>query len=244
MLPTLFAALRRTDSVGEGVAGALEGAPHVPTGDGAVGAPTFTEGEKLFGCGHVLLAVRHGPAFLYAQVVDGENVRAAQIEDQKHLNGPGPDAADRDQALDQFFVGHFFGLLASRNDAVDCFLGEIFHGGNLGGREAGFAKGGLAELEHLLRAGRLVGAAESLDTAIDCGGGFAGNGLISNGFEERFEGGGGGGFVEGELNGSGDELGELLVLGGEVGHGGGEIERERRHGRGRVAQVGAKEKRN
>ena len=32
------------DFVGGGVAGALEGSPHVPTGDGAVGAPALAEG--------------------------------------------------------------------------------------------------------------------------------------------------------------------------------------------------------
>src|SRR5713226_7032095 len=50
----------RADFVGGGVAGALEGAPHVPTGDGAVGTPAFTEGEKLLGLGHVLFAVGDG----------------------------------------------------------------------------------------------------------------------------------------------------------------------------------------
>src|ERR1700682_1398593 len=57
--------------VGGGVAGALEGAPHVPTGDGAVGAPAFAEGEELLGLGHVFLAVGYGPAFFYARGVGG-----------------------------------------------------------------------------------------------------------------------------------------------------------------------------
>src|SRR6266436_4828938 len=39
-----------------GVAGALAGAPHVPTGDSAVGPPTLAEGEEFLGLGHVLLA--------------------------------------------------------------------------------------------------------------------------------------------------------------------------------------------
>src|ERR1700738_691816 len=62
------------DFVGGGVAGALEGSPHVPTGDGAVGTPALAEGQEFFGLGHVLLAVSHGPAFFYAEVVDGEDV--------------------------------------------------------------------------------------------------------------------------------------------------------------------------
>src|SRR5579864_3123197 len=69
------------DFVGGGVAGFLEGAPHIPGGDGAVGAPAFAEGQKFFGPRHVLFVVGDGPAFLYAEVVDGENVGAAKAED-------------------------------------------------------------------------------------------------------------------------------------------------------------------
>ena len=77
-----------------GVAGAMAGAPHVPTGDSAVGTPAFAEGQKFFGFGLVFFAVGDGPAFLDAEVVDGENVGAAQAEDQKHFNRPRADAAD------------------------------------------------------------------------------------------------------------------------------------------------------
>ena len=84
------------DFVGGGVAGFFEGAPHIPGGYGAVGAPAFAEGQEFFGTGHVFFAVGDGPAFFYAEVVDGENVRAAEAEDQKHFYGPGADAADGD----------------------------------------------------------------------------------------------------------------------------------------------------
>jgi len=66
------------DFVGGGVAGALEGAPHVPAGDGAVGTPAFAEGEEFFGAGLVFFAVGDGPTFLHAEIVDGKNVRAAE----------------------------------------------------------------------------------------------------------------------------------------------------------------------
>src|SRR6267143_7219824 len=68
------------DLVGYGVAGAQEGSPHVPTGDGAVGAPALAEGQKFLGLGHVLFAVGYGPALLHSEVVDGEDVGAAEIE--------------------------------------------------------------------------------------------------------------------------------------------------------------------
>ena len=118
----------REDFVGDFVAGAFEGAPHVPTGDGAIGAPAFAEGEEFFGLGHAFFAVGDGPAFFYAEVVDGEDVGAAEIEDEKHFDGPGADAADGDEAFDEFVVGEFFGLFAGGDDAGDCFGGEIFHG--------------------------------------------------------------------------------------------------------------------
>src|SRR3981189_1981914 len=55
------------DFVGRGVAGALEGAPHVPTGDGAVGAPAFAEGEELLRLGQVLCPGGYVPALFYAR---------------------------------------------------------------------------------------------------------------------------------------------------------------------------------
>src|SRR6266849_2559066 len=88
------------DFVGYCVAGAREGSPHVPTRDGAVRAPAFPEGQEFLGLGHVFLAVGYGPAFLHAEVVDGEDVGAAEIEDEEHLDGPGADAADGVEALD------------------------------------------------------------------------------------------------------------------------------------------------
>lgn len=84
------------DFVGDGVAGAFEGTPHVPRSDGAVGAPTFTEGKELFGAGLVLFSVGDGPSFLDAEVVDGQNVRTTEAENQKHFYGPCADAADGD----------------------------------------------------------------------------------------------------------------------------------------------------
>ncbi len=120
-----FAALwfSRLDFVGGGVACTLESAPHVPTGDGAVRAPAFAEGEEFFGTGLVFFAVGDGPAFLYAEVVDGKDVGAAEAEDQEHFDGPGADTADGDEALDEFFVREFFGFIECGDDAFDGFFG-------------------------------------------------------------------------------------------------------------------------
>src|SRR5208283_6083385 len=93
------------DFVGHFVAGAFERAPHVPTGDGAIGTPALAEFEKLLGRGHVLFAVGDGPTLFYAEVVDGKHVGATEAENQKHFDGPGADAADGDEALDELVVG-------------------------------------------------------------------------------------------------------------------------------------------
>src|SRR5437899_4254372 len=122
---------RRADFAQGRGAGALAGAPHVPTGDGAVRTPALAEGQEFLGLGHVLFAVGDGPALPDAEVVDGENVRAAETEDEEHLDGPGPDAAHGDQAFDELFVGQFVGFFERRNDAFDCLFSQIFHGLNL-----------------------------------------------------------------------------------------------------------------
>src|SRR5216684_3906821 len=88
------------DFVGYGVAGALEGSPHVPARDRAEGSPALPKSQQLLGLGHVFLAIGYGPAFLHAQVVDGEHIGAAEIEDEEHLDGPGADPADGVEALD------------------------------------------------------------------------------------------------------------------------------------------------
>ena len=129
-----------------GIAGAVAGAPHVPGSDGAVGTPAFAESQEFFGFGLVLFAVGDGPAFLHAEVVDGENVGATEAEDQKHFHGPCADAADGSQAFDEFLVGEFLRVIEGGDDAFDCLFGEVFHGQNFCAGEAGFAQSLFAEL--------------------------------------------------------------------------------------------------
>ena len=178
----------------------------------------------------MLLAVGDGPAFFDAKVVDGENVGAAEAEDQKHFDGPGADAADGDEAFDEFFVGELLSFFERRNDAFDGFLCEIFHCENLCAGEAGFAQGGLAELQHFFGRGNAAGGAKGFDAAKNGGGRFAGDGLVGDGFEERFIRGMGTGDIDLEWESFFDQGLQAFVAFGEEPQGFCEVERE---GRGR-----------
>jgi hypothetical protein len=181
-----FADFGGANFVGGGVAGAFEGAPHVPAGDGAVRAPAFAERQEFRGLGHVLFAIGDGPAFFDAEIVDGEDVGTAETEDQEHFDGPGADAADGDQALDEFFVCEFLGFFETGDDAFDGFLCEILHGKDFRAGEASFAERRLAQLQHFFGRGCAACRAEGFDAAEDGGGSFAGDGLVGDGFEEDF----------------------------------------------------------
>jgi hypothetical protein len=158
--------------------------------------------------------------------VDGEDVGAAEIEDEEHFDGPSADAADGDEALDEFVVGELFGLFARGDDAGECFGGEVFHGEEFGVGKAGFAESVWFELQHFFGSGRAAVVAECFDAAEDGGGGFAGDGLVCDGFHEGFVGGLGEVEIFLELFGGEDEFGKFFVLGGEVGHCEGEVEGE------------------
>jgi len=164
----------------------------------------------------VLFAVGHGPAFFDAEVVDGENVGTAEAEDEEHFDGPGADAADGDETFDEFLVGEFFGLFEGGDHALDRFLGQVFHGHDFSAGKAGFAEDGLAELQHFLRSGGTACGAEGFDAAVDGGGGFAGDGLVGDGFEESFVGGLQGILVHLEGDGFGNEAFQAIVAVGEV----------------------------
>jgi len=166
----------------------VAGAPHIPGGDGAVGTPAFAECQEFLWFGLMFFAVGDGPAFLHAEVVDGENIGAAEAEHQEHFHGPGADAADGGQALDEFLIGEFLRVIKRGDYAFDCFFCEIFHCDCFCAGEAGLAERLFAELEYFLGGRRTAGGAESFYAAENGGGSFTGDGLISDGFEESFVG--------------------------------------------------------
>ncbi len=86
-----------------------------------------------------------------------------------------------------------------RDDTCDCFFGEVLHGQDFCAGEAGFAEGLFAKLEHFLCRGGAAVRAEGFDASEDGGGGFAGDGLVDDGFLEGLVGAFGEYFVELEL---------------------------------------------
>ena len=149
-----------------------------------------------------------------------------------------PIATDRDETLDELFVRVGLGLLERGDDAVDGFLCEVFHGEDFCAREAGFAEDGLAQLEHFVRSGGAAGGTESFDAGEDGGSGFAGDGLVGDGFKEGFVGGLEWVGVGLEGNSVGDEFGEFFVAGAEMLHGLLEIEGRGADGLGGVFEHG------
>ena len=86
-------------------------------GGDLVGGFEFAEGE--------------GEAFADAVVVDGEDVGAAEAEDQQHFYGPAADAADLREVFDDGFVGHAADVSEIGDGAVDGFGGEVAEGEHL-----------------------------------------------------------------------------------------------------------------
>jgi hypothetical protein len=189
----------RARLVGEehGFAGGVAGAPHVPAGDGAPGAPLFRaaldlvdggEHRRVEGFRFWEAEEGEGESFAHAVVGDGENVGAAEAEDEEHLHGPRADAADLGQPLDDFLIGHAADGGEGGNGSVEGLRREIAQGFGLASGEAAGAEHVVGGLQQEF--GRGVEFAECGEQALeDGGGGFTVKLLINDGLEQCFKGG-------------------------------------------------------
>ena len=66
-----------------------------------------------------------------AEIVDRQDVRASELEDQQHFDCPAADSADGRQPLDDFIVGEFVDLAGGRNHPVEALGGDVLNGQNL-----------------------------------------------------------------------------------------------------------------
>ena len=216
---------------GSFLAGEVAGAPEVPAGDGAERTPLFSSpldlvdgrehgGVERFGFGQA--EEGESEAFADAVVGDGQNVGAAEAEDEEHLHRPSADAADLGKAFDDFFVGHAADLNQGGNGAVEGFGSEVAQGFGFGGGETGGAEHIVGSLQQMF--GRGVKFAKAGEQAFeDGGGGFAVELLVDDRLEERFERGVLAFEFEGEGPGAIDELAEFGVGCGEFAAGAGGI---------------------
>ena len=158
--------------------------------------------------------------------MDGEHVGTTEAKNQKHFNGPGANAADGDETLDEFVVREQEGLVVCGDDTVDGFSCEILHGGNFCAGKASFAEFGGGDFQHFLWRRRAAIFAECFDAPEDGGGGFARDGLVGDGFEEGFVGRLRVGDIDFKGRDLGDEALQAIVAIAEMANGFGKIESE------------------
>jgi len=165
-----------------------------------------------------------GEAFADAVVAGGEDVGAAEAEDQEHLDGPLSDSADLCEVVDDDVVGHLPNTGEGGDSAVEGFGGEVAEGEGLVGGEAGGAEFGGRDVEDLLWSGvdggeRGHGLEARDEPSVDGGGSFAVELLIDDGFGERFKGRLLCGEANGERASAGDKFCEFEIGCGERGRG-------------------------
>src|ERR1035437_1823706 len=120
--------------------------PQVPACDRAPWVPAFgaglhdgglgQQGRSNFGRGFEALEGKR-ESFADSIVAGGQDVGTAKPEDEHHLDGPSPDAADLGEVFDDGFVGHAADASESRDGAVDGLCGEVAQGERLVVRKAG-----------------------------------------------------------------------------------------------------------
>src|ERR1039458_2626358 len=82
-------------------------APEKPRRRRGMRTPAFAELEQVFGLRHLAFFIRDAKTGAHAKIIGGQNVLAAQLKNQKHLDRPAPDAANLGQPRDDFIVGQF-----------------------------------------------------------------------------------------------------------------------------------------
>ena len=165
----------------------IHGAPEIPRGGGAVGLPAFAEGEERSGLGHGALLVGQPEAVADAEIVHGQDVRAAELENQEHLNGPASDATRFGEPHDDFLVVQLGDVAGGRDGAVQGLGGDVADGGDLGEREAARADLGVGDAGQIFRAGKPPAGKEFFEAGEDGVGGGAVQLLVGDGLDEGLE---------------------------------------------------------
>lgn len=132
-------------------------------------------------------------AFADGVVVHGEDVGAAEAEDEEHLDGPSSHAPDLRQVRHDVVVGHAADAGEGGDGAVEGFGGEVAEGEGLVAGEAGGAELLVGTIEEVLGGGVAANAADGVEAfkeaAVNGGGSLAVELLVDDGFGEGFKGG-------------------------------------------------------
>ncbi|CAH2599734.1 conserved protein of unknown function [Rhodovastum atsumiense] len=94
----------------------VRGPPQVPGGKAAERCPAFPDRRQRLRLRRLRQPVQHAVAVAHAVIVHRQHIRPPEREDQQHLHGPAPDAADRGQAFDQRGVAQPDGTAPVRHD--------------------------------------------------------------------------------------------------------------------------------
>jgi hypothetical protein len=166
----------------------IDGPPEVPGGDGAVGAPALAVFFDGLGFGQFAFVVGELEAFLDSQVMDGEDVHAAEFEDEKHFNGPATDALDFSEAGDEGFVIEGGDFVVGGDNARKGFVGEVFDVADFRPGETDGAEGEVFDGEDLFWCWVRDVREEGVESTHDGFGGFAAELLMGDGAEKGVEG--------------------------------------------------------
>jgi hypothetical protein len=169
--------------------GKINGAPQIPGRDGAVGPPKFAVFQNGFGFGHAFFAVGKLEAFLDAEVVDRQNIHAAQFENQKHFHCPAPDTLDFSESRDQRFVIHDADFVMGWDNSGQRLLSEVLDVTNFGPRKTNPAQNQIFNGQNLVGRRMRNIRKKGVEPAHDSFGRFAAELLMRNGAKKRVEGG-------------------------------------------------------
>src|SRR6185295_2900279 len=117
----------------------VEAAPNVPRGHRAKRRPRLAHFARFGTRNRLAAEIVDADALDQAEVVERQHVGAHQVEDQEHLRGPAPDAADGDQLVDNGLVFHHLPLFHVDATVLEV-LGEVDQVLALARRQAGAAQ--------------------------------------------------------------------------------------------------------
>src|SRR6185295_20269640 len=105
--------------------------PEIPGCSGAIGLPTFPISQHFSRLRHRTLAIGDAKPVAHTEVVDWQDVRASQLEDQQHFDRPTANPTDRNEPFDDRLIVELPNDGACRHSTVECPGSQIAKRRNL-----------------------------------------------------------------------------------------------------------------